>query len=126
MRKTPLLEAVKKIFESREGPINVSDLQIFLKTCGFVPNKTSLYRMLDKLKTDGFIDDILLDTKMTYYERKTHHHHHFTCDSCRSIECITDPDLETQIHLLEAKLEAKGLVIKEHHFSFAGKCVACA
>jgi Fe2+ or Zn2+ uptake regulation protein len=126
MRKTPLLEAVKNIFESKEGPINVPDLQNFLKIHGFVPNKTSLYRMLDRLKTEGFIDDILLDTKTTYYERKTHHHHHFTCDSCRSIECITDPELESHIHLLAAKLEAKGLVIKEHHLSFAGNCLACA
>lgn len=126
MKKTPLLESVKNIFESKNTPITVLEIQDLLRIKGFTPNKTTLYRMLEKLKEHGFIEDILLDRKTTYYELKTHHHHHFTCENCHTIECIADVSLEKNIHDLEKNLLKKGLMIKSHNFSFSGFCRTCA
>lgn len=125
MRQTPLLKTVLMLLEIAKKPLSVANLRELLATKSLNPNKTTLYRMLEKLKEEGTIEALLLDPKTTYYELKTHHHHHFRCHSCDAIQCVSDPELETQIHALEEKLEAKGLKIQEHHFSLGGTCPAC-
>lgn len=126
MRQTPLLKIVLELLEKNHKHLSVPDLQQLLEAKGFKPNKTTLYRMLEKLVEDGLVETPLLDTKVTYYELKTYHHHHFRCESCDAIKCIADPELESQIHALEHKLEAKGLKITNHNFSLSGKCLTCA
>ena len=125
MRQTPLLKAVLALLEKSRKPLCVPDLQQLLVAQNLKPNKTTLYRMLEKLTQDRTVEALLLDPKAVYYELKTHHHHHFRCQVCDAIKCIADPALETQIHALEHKLEAKGLTIADHHFSLSGKCHAC-
>lgn len=125
MRQTPLVKKVLELFKNSHKPLSVPEIQAALKKVNLTPNKTTLYRMFEKLEAAGTVEALLLDPKVVYYELKTHHHHHFLCDSCDKITCISDPDLETQIHSLEHKLEAKGLTIKDHHFSLSGKCAAC-
>lgn len=125
MRNTPLLEAVKNILQKHNRPVSVPEIQSELKKQDIVPNKTSLYRLLEKLKNHKIIESVLLDSKTTYYELKTHHHHHFTCTKCEKINCIEDPNLETQIHALETELQQKGFSIDTHHFSLSGTCKKC-
>ena len=125
MRQTHTVKKVLEIMEAAHKPISVPELQTKLSDLGFTPNKTTLYRMLEKLETEDVVQSLLLDPKVIYYEFKTHHHHHFRCDSCDEIQCITDPDLESKIHALEDKLASKGLTINDHHFSLSGKCTAC-
>lgn len=126
MRNTALVTKVLECFKAAKKPLSVPELQTLLAQVGCAPNKTTLYRMLEKLVAQEQIETLLLDPKVTYYEIKAgHHHHHFRCDSCDTIACIDDPALESQIHHLEAKLEAQGLSISNHHFSFSGKCQAC-
>jgi len=125
MRQTPLLKTVLSLLEQAQKPLSVPDLQQLLSNKHLEPNKTTLYRMLDKLVDDGTVEALLLDPKITHYEFKTHHHHHFRCQSCDGIECIDDPDLETKIHQLEQKLQHKGFAVAEHRFSLTGKCKAC-
>ena len=125
MRQTPLLKTVLKLLKEAHKPLSVPELQHLLEGQNLTPNKTTLYRMLDKLGEDGVVEALLLDPKVTYYELKTHHHHHFKCNNCDAIKCISDPELESQIHALEHKLETKGLTIKDHHFSLSGTCNTC-
>ncbi len=125
MRKTPLLKAVTTLLEKADKPLSVPEMQVLLVDQNLTPNKTTLYRMLDKLVTDEMVEALLLDPKVTYYEIKTHHHHHFRCQGCDTIKCVDDPVLETYIHALEEKLAAKGLKVEDHHFSLNGKCNQC-
>jgi len=125
MRKTPVVKAVLELMRAAKKPLTVPEIQSLLRDLGFEPNKTTLYRMLEKFQAEGLVDAVLLDPKMVYYEIKTHHHHHFRCDNCEEIQCISDPDLETKIHALEDKLTTKGLTINNHNFSFSGKCPTC-
>lgn len=126
MNKTLLLQSVKSIFATISSPITVLGIQGVLAEQDLTPNKTTLYRMLEKLKAQGFIEDILLNNKTTYYERKTNHHHHFRCNHCDYIRCIVDPNLEAQIHSLQDDVESDGLTIQSHHFFLTGSCQACA
>ena len=125
MRETPLLLKVMELLKGSNSPLSVPNIQALLLSENLSPNKTTLYRMLEKLADAGKIEALLLDPKVTYYEIKSHHHHHFVCDSCDIIKCVSDPDLESQIHALEYKLASKGMTIREHHFSLTGTCNTC-
>ncbi len=125
MRQTPLLKSVLELLKKKGGPCSVPDLQLQLSNLGLEPNKTSLYRLLEKLVAKGEIETVLLDNRTVYYELKREHHHHFVCESCETIQCLEDESLETRIHALEDNLAAQGLKIKAHQFSFTGQCAAC-
>lgn len=125
MRKTPLFTAVLKILETESIPVSVPELQALLLTQKFTPNKTSLYRLLERLQTENLIETVLLDNKTAFYEIKSEHHHHFVCNECEAIECLADASLENKIHALEHTLEAQGLKITDHQFSFSGQCAQC-
>ena len=125
MRTTKLSQKVLDILEKKSKPISVPELLVSLNEQGLSPNKTTVYRMLEKLTQEGKVQSPLLDPKVMYYELTSHHHHHFRCESCDGISCIDDPKLESQIHKLEEKLEANGLKVSDHHFSLTGTCDAC-
>lgn len=125
MRQTPLLKTVLSLLENSKKPLSVPEIGQLLQAQNLTPNKTTLYRILDKLQENGTVEALLLDPKVTYYELKTHHHHHFRCQNCDKIQCVNDPELESQIHALEEKLEAKGIKVEEHHFSLSGTCSTC-
>ncbi len=126
MKKTPLLESVLSLLKQQKKPISVPEIQEKLAEKSLTPNKTTLYRMLERLESEQEVEPILLDSKITYYELKTsHHHHHFCCEICKKILCISDSELEKQVHLLEEKLLSQGFLVNEHHFSFSGKCPRC-
>lgn len=125
MKKTPHLEAVLEILKTAKGPLSVPEITTLLAKRNLTPNKTTLYRMLEKLNKEGTVESLLLDSKTTYYELKTHHHHHFTCQRCERVECISDETLEDEIHRLEIKLNKAGLQVQQHHFSLTGVCSAC-
>jgi Fe2+ or Zn2+ uptake regulation protein len=125
MRKTPLLQAVTEILTIEDRPLSVPEILEVLQAKNFSPNKTTLYRMLDKLVENEKVEALLLDPKVTYYEIKTHHHHQFRCKNCSTIKCITDSGLESQIHDLSSKLAESGLSIDAHNFSLSGTCGDC-
>ena len=126
MRNTPLSSAVLELLASHAKPLSVPTLLDLLADKDLTPNKTTLYRMLEKLVQENQVESVLLSEKATYYELKTdHHHHHFVCNSCDKIECVEDPALEQQINRAEAALEAQGLKIEKHQFSLSGTCPTC-
>ncbi len=91
------------------------------------PNKTTLYRLLERLVAEGAVEEVLLDSKITFYELKDwHQHYHFTCTECQKIICLENQALEKKINDLEKELASQGLEIKEYQFSLKGKCKNCA
>ena len=117
---------VLEILEHSQKPLSVRDIQRQLAQQNLKPNKTTLYRMLEKLTKEKQIEAVLLDSKTTFYELKTHHHHHFRCEDCEQIHCITDPELESKIHHLETQLASQGFAVEHHHFSLSGRCATCS
>jgi len=125
MKSTPLVQNVLVILQEVKRPLSVPDLQNLLATKGLIPNKTTLYRLLERLKSENLIEKVLLNSHTSFYELKIHHHHHFTCIICEKIKCINSNDLEKEIHKLEETLSRKGFSITNHHFSLSGKCLQC-
>ncbi|MCF7917531.1 transcriptional repressor [Candidatus Gracilibacteria bacterium] len=126
MRNTPLSATVIKVLKSQHKPISVPDILSLLKTRGLTPNKTSLYRLLDRMKEGDFVEEVLLDSNLSFYELKgAQHHHHFVCDKCKKFHCVADKSLEKVVHQLEQKLEHQGLQVQSHQFSFSGLCKNC-
>lgn len=126
MPNTSIKQALLHILQQEQKPFSVPDLLSFLAQEGITPNKTTLYRALEKMKSENVVNEVLLDSKCAFYELNTHHHHHFVCEKCKSIQCVKDPSLESTVHALEKKLEQNGLNIQSHQFSFSGLCKQCA
>lgn len=127
MNNTRLLSVIREVLKKDHKPFSVPEMKDVLAKKNIIPNKTTLYRIFEKLVKSGEVEELLLDLKTTYYELRTsHHHHHFRCHRCNKISCIEDYKLESQIHFLEKKLEEKGLQIENHHFFLTGKCSSCS
>ncbi len=125
MRETPLLKTVINILETQDRPLSVPELTRLLKSKKLAPNKTTLYRLLERLKEQALIQEVLLNNRVTHYELKKKHHHHFVCNQCDYVKCIEDKELENKIHQLKDQLKDQGLDINQHQFSFSGCCPNC-
>ncbi|MCK5460582.1 transcriptional repressor [Candidatus Gracilibacteria bacterium] len=126
MKNTPLKTTVIDILSSQRKPVSVPILMKLLSSKKYTPNKTTLYRLLGKMKKESLVEEILLDSNLSFYELKSHnHHHHFMCEKCKAIHCVIDKPLEKIVNQLEHKLKNKGLQIQSHQFSFSGYCKNC-
>lgn len=125
MHQTQLLKSVLEILSENKKPISVSTILELLREKSLTPNKSTLYRMLEKLNKRDEISVLHLDDKNKYYKLKSHQHHHFKCDSCDEIQCVTDQGLEKQIQNLQQKLAQQGMNVSSHHFSLSGTCSDC-
>lgn len=126
MKSTPLLTTTLEILERHAKPLSVPVLLELLDDRGLQPNKTTLYRMLERLVEQGKVESVLLSDKTAHYELKRGHHHHFVCQDCDDIQCVENAGLEKQIHYLEDQLKASGLQVKQHQFSISGCCQSCS
>jgi Fur family ferric uptake transcriptional regulator len=85
----------------------------------------SVYRVLDLLTSEGFVQRIDLGSGISRYE-PIHtgggHHHHLVCDACGKVEAFEDPQLETAIHRLE---ESSGYAVAGHDVVLHGACADC-
>jgi Fur family ferric uptake transcriptional regulator len=85
----------------------------------------SVYRVLDLLTSEGYVQRIELGSGIARYE-PVHaggaHHHHLVCDSCGKVEAFADRRLEDAIHRLE---QASGYVVAGHDVVLHGACADC-
>ena len=85
----------------------------------------SVYRVLDLLASEGYVQRIELGSGIARYE-PVHaggaHHHHLVCDSCGKVEAFADPRLEHAIHRLE---QTSGYVVAGHDVVLHGACGDC-
>ena len=126
MRQTSLFKAVRSIFQKEHQPLSVPEVRKKLKQKNISPNKTSLYRLLEKMKQEDLIEETLLDSRVAFYEWKSgNHHHHFVCSQCKQIHCFSDSTLEEAMHNLEYQLQKKGHKVANHQFSLSGICNHC-
>ena len=85
-------------------------------------NKTTVYRQLEKLLTDGMIIEVELgDGKKRYELKSLAHHHHLVCKKCGSLEDIR---LDERI-ILEEVSKKSNFKVEDHSLEFFGICVNC-
>jgi Fur family ferric uptake transcriptional regulator len=86
----------------------------------------SVYRTLDQLSKDGFLQKIDLGAGTTRYEPLHpggEHHHHLVCDRCGKVEAFSDERLEQALHRVE---QQTGYSVAGHDVILRGECRDCA
>ena len=125
-RKTKLSIKVLEILKSSDHPISVPLLLEKLSEIDLHPNKTSVYRIIDKLIEKKLIIQIVSKSGCSYYEFATcNSHYHFICNECqkaRRIDMSPFKSLNLDIKDLESKNEFK---IQSLNFNIYGVCFSC-
>lgn len=121
IRKTKSIDALLNEFNKNSGAISTVDL---IKRLDKKFNKTTIYRVLEKLEDDGILHSFLGASGTKWYAKcngcsKTKHidvHPHFQCITCGKVDC------------LEVKVTIPNISNKEIHTSqvlLQGKCELC-
>lgn len=121
IRKTKSLESILNEFNKSNAAISAKQLIEHLDNKF---NKTTIYRVLDKLEEDGVLHSFLGKNGLKWYAKckdcssKNHQdvHPHFQCSDCGKVDClevsITIPKIPNR------KIEFSQLLIQ-------GKCEEC-
>ncbi|WP_394749341.1 Fur family transcriptional regulator [Spongiimicrobium salis] len=122
IRKTQSAGIILAEFAKEKGAISVVEL---VKRLGTIMNKTTIYRVLDKLEDDGVLHSFLSNNGIKWYAKcngcsTSGHidaHPHFECLDCGKVDC-----LEVQITIPKVpnrKVVASNILIK-------GRCEQCS
>jgi Fur family ferric uptake transcriptional regulator len=85
----------------------------------------SVYRALDQLTHDGYVQRVDVGGGMARFEphhADGEHHHHLVCADCGKVEAFEDPDLERALHKVE---DETGYAVA-HDVVLRGVCDDCA
>ena len=86
----------------------------------------SVYRSLEQLTRDGFVQRIDIGAGIARFEpahADGEHHHHLVCDDCGKVEAFADEQLETALRRVEGKT---GYSVAGHDVVLRGACRECA
>jgi Fur family transcriptional regulator, ferric uptake regulator len=86
----------------------------------------SVYRALEQLTRDGFVQRIDLGAGTSRFEpvhAGGEHHHHLVCDGCGKVEAFADDELEAALRNVEGRT---GYSIAGHDVVLRGACRSCA
>jgi len=84
----------------------------------------SVYRILELLTSEGFVQRIDLGSGVARYEPvwPDSHHHHLVCDNCGKVDAFEDPALERALSKVEA---GSGYTVAAHDVVLHGTCGNC-
>ncbi len=93
-RQTKQVKTLITVFNKEKRAISVVDL---VKSLSSEMNKTTVYRILDKLMDDGVVHSFIGKGGLKWYAKcqncscDTHNdvHPHFQCKVCGKVECLT-------------------------------------
>lgn len=120
-------KARKFLFESlrsAQSPQSVPELQKALARKKYLPNKTTLYREIERLVMLGLLSKVQLSESRVSYELAGEHHHHFVCQACQGVTKISF--CETLMKTIGSALQSQGKKVTHHNFEFFGVCEQCA
>ena len=121
IRKTKAVEVLLNEFSTGSVAISAKAL---IEQLGDTFNKTTIYRVLDKLEDDGVLHSFLGKDGLKWYAKcngcnsKEHKdvHPHFQCLQCGKVDCL--PVHVSLPEIPNRKIEISQLLIQ-------GKCEAC-
>ena len=86
----------------------------------------SVYRILEQLTRDGFVQRIDIGAGTSRFEplhADGEHHHHLVCDDCGKVEAFADDQLERALRRVEGRT---GYSVAGHDVVLRGACTDCA
>jgi len=85
-------------------------------------SKTTIYRNLKQLATDGVIGKVLFQDGLERYDIRADQHYHYQCKNCDRIYDIDIPYLKN----IDKEVQKKfGLNVDKHDVIFTGLCSKC-
>lgn len=97
-----------------------------LRTEGRRVGIASVYRSLEQLTRDGFVQRIDVGAGTSRFEPiygDGEHHHHLVCDDCGKVEAFSDAELERTLRKVEGRT---GYSVAGHDVVLRGACQDCA
>jgi Fur family ferric uptake transcriptional regulator len=85
----------------------------------------TVYRTLEQLTRDGFVQRVDLGAGISRFEpvhADGEHHHHLVCDDCGKVEAFVDDELERALH----KVEGQTGYSVAHDVVLRGVCSDCS
>lgn len=109
--------------------MNVLDLMAQGPEYSIVPDRVTLYRMMQDFERVGIVRQIDLRQGMAFYEimpGKGHHHdhHHIVCTQCGIVEDVEECFLHDSIKKV-VKKSKKFSASYDHTFEIFGICKSC-
>ena len=86
----------------------------------------TIYRTLDQLVRDGFVQRIDVGAGISRFEplhADGEHHHHLVCESCGKVEAFADDQLERALRRVEGQT---GYSVAGHDVVLRGACRDCS
>lgn len=117
--------AVVDVLARQRCCITAQEIHDQLRAEGHRVGLASVYRALDRLSSDGFLQKIELGAGVTRYEPVRpdgDHHHHLVCDGCGKVEAFADDRLEQALHRVES---STGYRVAAHDVVLRGACSDC-
>ena len=118
-------KAVVELLARQRCCLTAQEIFDALRTAERPVGLASIYRALDQLSTEGFLQKIELGAGTTRYEpvrADGDHHHHLVCDECGKVESFADVRLEQALHRVE---NATGYRVAAHDVVLRGACSDC-
>lgn len=125
-RPSKIRDKIITYFNKSSAPLSANELINKTRKDNLTPNKTTIYRELEKLLNENIISEVDLHDGLKRYEffREANlGHYHLVCNSCGQIECIDIPKaLDLMCSYIE---ETKNFKIEKHSLEFFGLCARC-
>ena len=117
--------AVVELLGRQECCVSAQELFDGLRAVGRTVGIATVYRTLEQLAADGFVQRVDVGSGGARYEPVQpggEHHHHLVCDDCGKVEAFHDDLLEQAIEAVE---RGTGYAVATHDVVLRGACTDC-
>jgi len=125
MRQGGARRAVVELLGEQDCCLTAQEILDRLRAADRKVGIASVYRILDLLVSEGYVQKIELGSGICRYEPIQpggEHHHHLVCDSCGKVEPFEDPSLERALGRVE---QSSGYDVSLHDVVLHGACGDC-
>lgn len=123
-RITKVRSFIVEYLASHKKPVDALVIQSKLAQLVKKVNKTTIYREIDFLLSQGIIKEVHFgDSKKRYEIANLPHHHHLVCKGCDGVQ---DVILKNELETVEQEIARKSkFKIENHTLEFFGVCSKC-
>ncbi|MCS7093268.1 MAG: transcriptional repressor [Patescibacteria group bacterium] len=122
-------QEIKSIIEEMSHLFSFTDLIDIFKKKKISIHRTTIYRNLKKLITEGKIIFVSQEGKKTFFEKASDkdNHHHLICQKCLKIFSFKEDELDRAVASAKEKIEEQtSFRIKTFRFDLFGQCYSCS
>jgi Fur family ferric uptake transcriptional regulator len=119
-RNTTQRNAIEQVFQQHEQPLGVEEVLAYGRDLVDTLNQATVYRNLNTLIDDGWLERFYHPEVGTLYERAGKaHHHHFLCRKCHHVFDVPGCTLKVE------RAAPKGFMVQDHDIFLFGVCPSC-